>query len=150
MSFVTRTDDQPGDVGRSADQRASIDNDDYFKVAYVQLVVKDWEVDNEVANAQYYFQIPPKLNGLDLVYCHAYVITAGVTGSQTIQVHNLTDTSDMLSALLTIPTGVKDSTTYTINVAEDDVATDDVLRIDVDTIHTTPAKGLVITLGFTP
>ncbi len=150
MSFVARSKDNPGNVGRSADQQASVDNDDYFKVAYVQIVVKDWAVANEVANGQYYFQCPPKLNGLNLTYCHAYTITAGVTNAQGIQIHNLTEAADMLSALLTIPTGVKDSTTYTIDGAEDDVATDDVLRIDVDAIHDTPAEGLIITLGFTP
>ena len=150
MSFIPRTKDNAGDVGRAADQQASVDNDDHFKVAYVQLVIKDWHIANEVADDLYFFQIPPKLNGMNLTYLHAYTITAGVTGTQTIQIHNLTDASDMLSALLTIPTGVKDSTTYTINLAEDDIATDDILRIDVDTVHTTPALGLIITLGFTP
>ena len=30
----------------------------------------------------------------------------------------------------------------------DDVATNDVIRIDVDAVHTTPAKGLIVTLNF--
>ena len=35
-----------------------------------------------------------------------------------------------------------------IDTTKDDVATDDMLRIDVDGVHTTPAAGCIVTLGF--
>jgi len=40
------------------------------------------------------------------------------------------------------------ATAAVINTSTDDVATNDVLRIDVDAVSTTKPKGLVITLGF--
>lgn len=99
-----------------------------------------------------YFHIPPELNGMNLIYVHAMDVTAGVTGTMSIQIHNLTDAVDMLSTKITIDTGETGSDTAAaaavIDTTKDDVATNDVLRIDIDAIHTTPAKGLVVTLGF--
>lgn len=103
-----------------------------------------------------YFHIPPALNGMDLVYVHGFNVTAGTgTGSDTssVMIHNLTDTADMLSVVLTIDEDETGSDTaaasYTIDTANDDVATNDTLRIDVDSVTpTTAPKGLVITLGF--
>lgn len=119
---------------------------------YVQMVVKDFTVDNEVADGQFYLHIPPELNGLNLTYVHAEVITAGTTGTQDIQIRNVTDSVDMLSTKLTIDTAETGSDTAAtpavIDAANDDVATNDLLAVDVDVIHTTAAKGLIITLGF--
>ena len=89
---------------------------------------------------------------MNLIYVHAMDVTAGVTGTMSIQIHNLTDAVDMLSTKITIDTGETGSDTAAaaavIDTTKDDVATNDVLRIDIDAIHTTPAKGLVVTLGF--
>ena len=154
MAFTDRTPDDPGDVGRAADQQASVNNDDYFKVVYVQLVVKDFTVDNITGDGQYFFFVPPKLDGLDLTYVHAEVVTAGITGTQDIQIHNIDNVLDMLSTKLTLDTTETGSDTAAvpavINTSNDHVNTNDILRIDVDVIQTTPAKGLIITLGFTP
>lgn len=96
--------------------------------------------------------IPPELAGLNLTSVHAYNTTAGTTGTMDIQVHNLTDTVDMLSTKITIDSAENGSdtaaTAAVIDTAHDDVAAYDVLRIDVDEVHTTPAKGLLVTLGF--
>lgn len=154
MGFTDRTPDNAGDVGRAADQQASVDNDDFFKVIYVEIVIIDWAADNEVADGQYYFHVPPKLDGMDLTYVHAEVITAGITGTQDIQIHNIDNVLDMLSTKLTLDTTETGSDTAAvpavINTSNDHVNTNDILRIDVDVIQTTPAKGLIITLGFTP
>jgi hypothetical protein len=105
-----------------------------------------------VGDGAKYFHIPPELNGMNLIYVHAMVVTAGATGTMSVQIHNLTDASDMLSTKLTIDTEETGSNTAVaaavIDTTKDDVATNDVLRIDIDAIHTAPAKGLVVTLGF--
>ena len=89
---------------------------------------------------------------MDLVYVHAAVETAGTTGTATIQVHNIDNALDMLSTLLQLDTGDMGSdeavTQPVINASNDHVNTNDVVRIDVDVIHTTAAQGLLVTLGF--
>jgi hypothetical protein len=99
-----------------------------------------------------YFHIPPALNGMNLVYAHGMVVTAGSTNSTTVQIYNLTQTADMLTALIEIETTETGSDTsdpgVTIDTNNDDVATNDRIRIDVDSVSTTAPKGLVITLGF--
>ena len=94
----------------------------------------------------------PNLAGMVLKAVHAYVITAGVTGTTDIQIHNVTDAVDMLSTKLTIDSGETGSetaaTAAVINTATDDVAVNDVLRIDIDDISDTAAKGLYVTLRF--
>lgn len=123
-----------------------------FGIRYLQAIVFDFATDIAVGDGKMYFHIPPALNGMNLVYCHAEVITAGTTGTMTIQVHELVGAVDMLSTLLQIDTAETGSDTaatpYVINGDNDDVATNDVIRVDVDAVHTTPAKGLIVTLGF--
>jgi len=96
--------------------------------------------------------IPPDLNGLDLVYCHAECENAGTTNKLEVQIHNETQAVDMLTTTLQIDSAETGSdtaaTSYAIDTANDDVTTYDKLRIDIDAIHDTPAQGLIITLGF--
>jgi hypothetical protein len=125
-----------------------------FGTRYVQMVVADFTADIAEGNGKFYLHIPAGLNGMDLVEVHAKVITVGNGSTVDVQVHNLTDGSDMLSTSLTIDNGELDSkdagTAAVINGSEDDVVTNDVLRIDVDGNggDTTVAKGLIVTLGF--
>jgi len=125
-----------------------------FGTRYVQMVVFDFGSDIEEGNGKFYLHIPAGLNGMDLVEVHSNVITAGNGSTIDVQIHNLTDTSDMLSTSLTIDnTEIASDTAGTaavINASEDDVVTNDVIRIDVDGNggDTTIAKGLIITLGF--
>lgn len=99
-----------------------------------------------------YLHIDSRINGMDLVDVHAYLVTAGITGTTDIQIHNLTDAVDMLSTKLTIDSTEKGSDTAAIpaviDTTKDDVVTNDVLRIDIDAVQTTAPKGLIITLGF--
>lgn len=98
------------------------------------------------------FFIPAQLNGYNLVVAHAAVVTAGTTNTTDIQIHNVTQAADMLSTKITIDSSEKTSytaaTAPVIDTANDDVATGDEIRIDVDAVSTTPAKGLSIILGF--
>lgn len=99
-----------------------------------------------------YLPIPAALNGMNLTGVVATVVTAGTTGTTDIQICNVTDAVDMLSTKCTIDSGETSSltaaTAAVINTATDDVATGDMLRIDVDATSTTRAKGLFVTLTF--
>lgn len=118
----------------------------------VQVVAFDFTSDVTTGDGAYYIQIPSSLNGMNLVEVMAAVITAGTTGTTDVQLHNVTDTQDMLSTKLTIDSGETSSTTAAtaavINTTYDDVATGDVLRVDVDATASTKAKGLIVTLIF--
>lgn len=96
-----------------------------------------------------YFIIPDTLNGLNLIRAQAAVITAGTTNSTDIMIHNLTDGNDMLSgAGIVIASGATIGTPATINTSFDDVATDDIIRIDVDAVSDTAPLGLIVVLTF--
>lgn len=105
-----------------------------------------------VGDAQAYFRIPADLNGLNLTAVGAQVYTAGTTNTLTIQVRNKTDAADMLSTAMTIDSGEVDTSTAAtppvINGSADDVATGDLIAIDIDAIQTTPSQGLSVTLTF--
>lgn len=122
-------------------------------VRYIQLQPFSMpdQVDCATGDGKDYVHIPPDLNGMSLVYVHAEVQTAGTTGTMSIQFS--VGATDMLSTLLTIDTGETGSDTAAVAaVIKSDgsevVSTNDLLEVDVDGIHTTPAKGLLITLGF--
>ncbi len=118
----------------------------------VELVPIAFDADTAVADGIFYFHIPASLNGMNLVSVHGLVITAGTTGTTDWQIYNLTDSHDMLSTKLTIDSGETGSdtaaTTAVIDTSYDDVATNDVIRLDCDAVSTTPAKGTVISLEF--
>ena len=125
-----------------------------FGTRYVQMIVADFATDIAEGNGKFYLHIPAGLNGMDLVEVHAKVITVGSGSTVSVMVHNLTDTTDMLSTAVTIDDGELDSkdaaAAVAIDTGEDDVVTNDVLRIDVDGNggDSTIAKGLIVTLGF--
>jgi len=123
-----------------------------FGIRYFEVTCFDYETSCATGNGKGYFHVPAGLNGMNLVEVHALCITAGTTNTMDVQIHNLTDTQDMLSTVITIDTTEKGSdsaaTPAVINASYDDVATNDTIRIDVDAIHSTPAEGLIVTLGF--
>lgn len=99
-----------------------------------------------------YIVVPAAIGGKNLTRVHARVITAGTTGTTDIQIANVTQGADMLSTKITIDSGETASDTAAtppvIDTGNDDVATNDLLRIDVDAVSTTKPKGLIITLEF--
>jgi len=102
-------------------------------------------------DAKAFFRIPSKLNGWNLVGVAMCCYTAGTTNTMDVQIRNKTDSVDMLSTKLTIDSAETDSSTAAaavIDATKDDVATGDLIAIDVDAIHTTPAKGLFVELIF--
>ena len=118
----------------------------------IQVIVVDFTTDLTTGDGKAYLHVDPRLAGQDLVDIHAEVITAGTTGTTDIQIHNVTQTADMLSTKITIVSGETRSDTAStpavIDTANDDVALNDLIRIDVDAVSTTAPKGLIVTLGF--
>lgn len=118
----------------------------------IQMVVTEFTTDVATGDGQFYIHIPSNMNGMDLVEVHAKNITAGTTNTMDIQIRNVTQTQDMLSTKITIDSTETGSDTAAapavIDTTKDDVATNDLIAIDVDAVHTTPAKGLIVTLGF--
>ena len=119
---------------------------------HAQLACVNYTLDVSTGDGKGYLHIPAELDGANLVEVHAMVITAGTTGTTDIQIYNLTDTVDMLSTVITIDSGETGSDTAAtpavIDTDNDDVAENDVIRIDVDAVSTTAPKGLVVTLAF--
>ena len=99
-----------------------------------------------------FVRIPAKANGMNLTGVAATVFTAGTTGTTDIQIRNVTDSVDMLSTKVTIDSGETDSSTAAtpavIDTTNDDVATGDVLVVDVDAVSTTAPQGLLVELTF--
>lgn len=116
------------------------------------MIVFDFTTNTATGDGKFYLHIPRDLNNTILTEVHAEVITAGVTNTTDIQIANVDKAWDMLSTKLTIDSAETGSdtaaTAAVINSFQDHVALNDVLRVDVDAISTTPAKGLIITLGF--
>jgi hypothetical protein len=116
----------------------------------VSIQVTDGATNVSVADGVAYFTIPEILNGFLLTRAQATVVTAGTTNATTVMIHNLTDAQDMLSGAISIASGGTVGTVGTINTTYDDVATNDVIRIDVDSVSTTAPKGLMVVLEFSP
>lgn len=123
-----------------------------FGIKTVEIMVFEGATDCATGDGKAYFVVRQSLNGMNLVAVHARAITAGTTGTMDIQIRNVTDSVDMLSTKLTIDsteTGSETAATAAvIDNTKDDVATNDLIAIDVDAVQTTKAKGLIISLDF--
>lgn len=125
-----------------------------FGTQVVQLLVFDDSQDVSTGDGagDLFFRVPSTMNGMDLVAVAATVQTAGTTGTTDVQIHNVTQAADMLSTKITIDSAETDSSTAltaaVIDTLNDDVATGDVLRIDVDAVSTSAPKGLLVEMQF--
>lgn len=98
-----------------------------------------------------YFVVPSILNGYTLTGAVASVTGAvGVTGTMDIQIRRKRSgvDTDMLTSPISIASGAWTASNGTIDTSNDEVQTGDVVSVDIDTIHTTPAEGLAISLTF--
>jgi hypothetical protein len=125
-----------------------------FGKRIIQIKVMDDATSLTTGDGKINFCIPPELNGMNLVDADAFVSTVA-TGATliTIQIRNVTDSADFLSTKITINASAYTSYTATtppvIDTAHDDVATGDLVSIDIDAIgNTTPGKGLGVILSF--
>lgn len=125
-----------------------------FGTKTVSIIVFDDSTDVSTGNGagDVFYRIPSVLNGMNLVGVAMAVQTAGTTNNLDVQIHNVTQTADMLSTVMRIETGETDTSTSaqpgTIDTANDDVATGDIIRVDVDAVQTTAPKGLIVELQF--
>jgi len=120
-------------------------------VRHVCIEIVDKDTALTTGDGKKAIHIPTDVTGYNLVYVHAFCLTASSNGIPTIQVRNQTDTQDMLSTKLTIDQGETDSKDATapavIDTTKDDVVTNDIVAIDCD-VAGTGTKGLYVTLGF--
>lgn len=139
-------------VDRSASLTKKITVSELIGVSSAQVYIIEAETDCEVKEGIYYFRVPSKLNGRKLVGVAACCITAGTTGTMTIQIANINTEHNLLSTVLSIDSAEKDSLTAAtqpvINTSYNTVSTGNQLRIDVLAVHSTPAKGLILDLSF--
>lgn len=122
---------------------------------YVDMIiqVEEGTTNLSTGNGKAYVTIPAKLNGVNLSSVHARVITAPTDAAISIQIHNVTDAVDMLSTALTIDATETGSDTAAtpavVDTSNDDVATNDLIRIDIDQVGSTvTGAGLIVRLGF--
>ena len=118
----------------------------------VVMVVIDYTTSCTTGDGKAYFRIPDLLNSMILSTVAACCVTAGTTGTMDIMIRNVTDVVDMLTTKITIDSTETDSSTAAtpavIDTAHDDVATGDLLAVDIDAVHTTAAKGLLVSMTF--
>lgn len=138
--------DTPTDSLQTANRR-------YVDRKALQMVVFSPAVSVGAGTGKAYAHIDQRLGNLQLADVHALVITAGTTNTTNIQVRNVTNSTNMLSTVLTVDSAETGSNTAAtpavINALNARVLLNDVIRIDVDSVSTTPPKGLIVTLGFT-
>lgn len=119
------------------------------KTVILKVIAEDTAL--TTGDGKMYFTVPAELDGFNLVTVGVHVYTVSSSGLPTFQLHNKTDTADMLSTLITIDENELDSndaaTPAVINGDVDDVATGDEIRIDCD-VAGTGTKGLEIRMGF--
>lgn len=122
-------------------------------IPFAEFEIKVVADDNTVAtgDGQAIMVVPASVNGMNLVAAHAFVTTVSSSGTLTVQIRNVTDSHDMLSTRITID--ASEYTSYTaaaapvINASYDDVATGDLIAVDVD-VAGTGAQGLGVILTF--
>jgi hypothetical protein len=128
------------------------------------MVVFDFTTDIAIGDGKFYFPVQSTLNGGVITGVHAQVITAGLTsGTTTIQIGRCAIAAtgnacsgavdDVLSTELTVDFGENSSHTAAaaavIDTGNDDLLTNQVLRVDVDALSNTTAKGLIVTIEVT-
>jgi hypothetical protein len=115
--------------------------------------ISNISTDIEVGDGKAILKIPSAMTGMNLVSVRATVQTAGTTGTMDIQFARIRAgvTVDMLTTELTVDSGDSnsdDSTPAVVDATNDDVITDDIIRVDIDAVHTTPAQGGFVELIF--
>ncbi len=149
-----------GITASSHSNLTNLDNDDHTQYALADGTRDSWtqtiqsadpSLNLIIGDGRLYFTVPANLDGRVLVSAHAAVYAASSSGVPSIQIHNATDTVDMLSTPITLDEGELNSYTATtppsVNVSNDDVSTGDILRVDVDAAGTN-VEGLDIILVF--
>lgn len=123
-----------------------------FGTVLLQFTLANPTSDLTTGDGKYYFHVPAELSGMNIVGVVAAVVTAGTTGTSDFQVARIRSgtPADVLSTKVTIDSTETSSLTAAtpavINTSNDDLATGDWIRIDVDAVSTTKPKGGIVTV----
>jgi hypothetical protein len=113
----------------------------------VEIKVFDDTTSLATGDGKFIWVVPSQFNNRIIIGVFATITTVSSSGTPTVQLHNLTDAVDILSTAITIDvsefTSDTAATPPVINTANDDLATGDRIRIDVD-VAGTGAKGLAV------
>jgi hypothetical protein len=120
----------------------------------IQMVVIDFTTAITVkASGAFWFHVPSTLNGYKITDVHAEAITAPVGTSTylTVDLYNVTQSWVILSTKIVFDTAESGSDTAStpavIDTTKDGLATNDVIRVDIDAIgNSTAGSGLIVTL----
>jgi hypothetical protein len=123
-----------------------------------QLIVEDFETELAVSDGYYFHKIADKYDGFKINSVRANVIVAGLSDTSeilSIDIYNVTQDYSILSTELTIDDSdyCSDTATtpYVINTSNNTVTKNDILRIDITSVHTsTFPQGLILTLTYKP
>ena len=150
-SFATTTEVNTGTEANKAVSPDALAGSNFGKAVVTILVTDPAGSAITTGDGKAYYRVPSTLNGMNLVSVAAALTTSSSSGIPTIQIANVTDSVDMLSTKLTIDASETDSSTAAtaavIDTTKDDVATGDMLRIDID-VAGTGAKGLIVERQF--
>ena len=117
----------------------------------IQMVVVDFGTALTTGDSKFFFHVPSTLNGFNVVDVHAEVFTAPTGRTIEVELYNVNGGADILSTPISIDISETGSDTAAappvIDVAQDDLATNDVIRVDIDYVgSSTAGSGLVVTL----
>ena len=124
------------------------------------LVSLDFTTDTAVGDGQFYWLVPPELDGYAVVGVKAQVITAGTTNTTDVQFARCAaaatgnacsgTVADILTTKVTIDSGENSSDTAAtpavVDTTNATLSAGMIVRTDVDAISTTAAKGLSVVL----
>ncbi len=125
-----------------------------FGIKEAAIQASDMSTAITTGDGKAFFRVPASFNGMNLIRAHASLGGAQSTsGTPTIQIRRVRSgiPADMLSTKITIDANESSSDTAAtapvIDTGNDDVATGDLLFVDID-VAGTGAKGLQVTLEF--
>lgn len=108
-------------------------------------------ISSAVANGIYGVAIPASINGYNLTAALASIYTKGSSGTTTVQIRRYRAgvNADMLSTRITVSYNEYYAADGVIDTTKDDVATGDLIYVDIDTAAVS-ASGLSVALTFSP
>lgn len=137
-------------IDRVIDNDGTINSDVLSQDVNVNFVVKLSNATIVTGDGTIGVAIPTSLNGMNLTAALARIYTLGSSGTTTIQVRRRrgATSADMLSTGITVSYNEYYAADGVINTSNDDVATGDMIFIDVDTVASGSPKGLSVILTF--
>jgi hypothetical protein len=146
------------DTGRTITPDA-LRTSDYGK-REIQVELFGPTTDTATGDGKRYYVVPSWMNGFIVSAVRAQVITAGTTNATNVDIARCATAAtgnacsgtvvDVLSTNITVDSGENSTDTAAaaavIDTANDDLATGQILRFDVDAVSTTAAKGLIVTV----